>query len=79
MLSKVKRVFFPTMFFALYASFVGQMAWVLGTARGDGLALNLGLLSLEWLVLVAARYLSKKSANAAGGGYRGGNGGGYRR
>jgi len=75
MLTKLKRIFFPGMFFLLYVSFVAQFVYAITMMFGEyhdlGTAfLALGLLSVEWLVLIAARYLSKKSAsgNANNGG-----------
>ncbi|MDR1361126.1 MAG: hypothetical protein LBJ18_02335 [Rickettsiales bacterium] len=75
MLGKIKRIFFNGIFGILYVSFAAQLIYVLTLLRTD---INqafgfLGLLSIEWLVLVGARYLSKKSSGAAqSGGYRGG-------
>ncbi len=74
MFGKVKRVFFTGIFGLMYVSFVAQLVYVLGFV--DGLDIKffaLGLLTLEWLVLIAARYLSKKSSSNAGG-----NNGGFR-
>ena len=70
MFGKVKKVFFTGVFGILYVSYVAQLAWVLFCAGGfthdfDTKALALGLLSLEWLVLIAARYLSKRSSSNA--------------
>ncbi len=66
MFGKVKKVFFTGVFGILYISFIAQIVYVLGW--GDGIEnrlMYLGLLSLEWLVLIAARYLSKRSSNTA--------------
>ncbi len=66
MFGKVKKVFFTGMFGFLYLSFVAQIVYVLGWVPGWDVKLGwLGVLSLEWLVLVAARYLSKRSSNSA--------------
>jgi hypothetical protein len=66
MFGKIKKVFFTGMFGILYVSFVAQMIYVLGWAKGwESKFITLGLLALEWLVLIAARYLSKKSSNSA--------------
>lgn len=66
MFGKVKKVFFTGVFGALYVSFIAQLVYVLGWAGSvDNVMLGLGMLSLEWLVLIAARYLSKRSSGAA--------------
>lgn len=66
MFGKVKKVFFTGIFGILYISFVAQLVYVLGWAGSiDNCMLGLGMLSLEWLVLIAARYLSKRSSNTA--------------
>jgi hypothetical protein len=79
MFSKIKKIFFTGMFGVIYVSFAAQLVYVLTMmASGTGQAmLGLGLLSVEWLAIIGARYLSKKSAGGAGrdhGGY-----GNYRR
>lgn len=79
MFGKIKKVFFTGMFGVLYISFVAQLVYILGwVADFDVKLVSLGLLAGEWLVLITARYLSKKSSNNAqySGGY---NGGGNRR
>lgn len=66
MFGKVKKVFFTSVFGVLYLSFVAQLVYVLGWVSGfDNKLVGLGLLSLEWLILIAARYLSKRSSNSA--------------
>ncbi len=72
MFGKIKKVFFTGMFGVLYVSFVAQLIYVLGWVNGlETKFFALGLIALEWLVLIAARYLSKKSSNNAqyNGGY----------
>jgi hypothetical protein len=65
MFGKIKKIFFTGMFGIMYVSFVAQLAYVLWTMASDfGQAMfGLGLLSLEWLILISARYFSKKSAS----------------
>jgi len=65
MLSKVKKIFFVGMFGVLYVSFLAQLIYALTILIGgnfDTGFIVMGLLSVQWLVLIAARYLSKKSA-----------------
>ena len=71
MLGKIKKVFFSGMFGLMYVSFIAQLVYVLGWVSLDqGKFAFLGLLALEWFVLIAARYLSKRSAGAQHGGFR---------
>ena len=74
MFSKVKKIFFTGVFGVLYLSFVAQIVYVLGWVSGiENKMAGLAALTFEWLVLIAARYLSKRSSNSAqhnGGGYR---------
>jgi hypothetical protein len=67
MFGKIKKIFFTGVFGVLYISFVAQLAYVLlGWVVGiENKLAGLGLLTLEWLILIAARYLSKKSSNSA--------------
>ena len=66
MFGKVKKVFFTSVFGVLYLSFVAQLVYVLGWVSGaENKLVALAVLSLEWLVLIAARYLSKRSSNSA--------------
>lgn len=66
MFGKVKKVFFTGVFGILYISFIAQMAYVLVCVSGMDNKLSwMGVLSLEWLVLIAARYLSKRSSTGA--------------
>lgn len=70
MFGKIKKIFFTGVFGALYISFLVQLIWViacLGNTNGEFNTKLLGLafLSLEWLILIAARYLSKRSSNSA--------------
>ncbi len=75
MFGKVKKVFFTGVFGVLYISFVAQLVYVLGWVAGcENKLIALGALSLEWLVLIAARYLSKRSSNSAQHGGFGGHG-----
>ena len=66
MFGKIKKVFFTGVFGILYVSFMAQLVYVLGWVSGvENKFVALGALSLEWLVLIAARYLSKRSSNSA--------------
>ena len=66
MFGKIKKVFFTGVFGILYISFVAQIVYILAMVSGwDAQLGGLGLLSFEWLVLIAARYLSKRSSNSA--------------
>lgn len=74
MFGKIKKVFFTGIFGVLYISFLGQLVYICGWLDGiQNKLLALALLSIEWLVLIAARYLSKRSSSNAqqhNGGYR---------
>jgi hypothetical protein len=65
MIGKLKKIFFVGMFGVLYVSFIAQLGYVLTMLYSnlEAALCALGLLSLEWLVIIAARYLSKKSAS----------------
>ncbi|MDW2958565.1 MAG: hypothetical protein R8M37_02030 [Alphaproteobacteria bacterium] len=66
MFGKIKKIFFTGVFGALYISFLAQLVYILGWVLGiENKLIGLGLLSLEWLILIAARYLSKRSSNNA--------------
>ena len=66
MFGKIKKIFFTGVFGALYISFLAQLVYILGWVSGiENKLIGLGLLSLEWLVLIAARYLSKRSSSNA--------------
>ena len=66
MFGKVKKIFFTGVFGVLYVSFLAQLVYTLGWVVGiESKLAGLGLLSLEWLILIAARYLSKRSSNSA--------------
>ena len=66
MFGKVKKVFFTGIFGMMYLSFVAQLVYVLGWINPiQDKMIGLAVLSLEWLVLIAARYLSKRSSNSA--------------
>ena len=65
MLGKMKKIFFGGIFCALYISFIAQFVYVLGwISMDDGKLMFLAALALEWLILIAARYLSRRSGVA---------------
>ncbi|MFQ6778393.1 MAG: hypothetical protein ACLRFI_03845 [Alphaproteobacteria bacterium] len=65
MFGKIKKVFFTGVFGILYISFIAQLVYVLGfmNAGIDAKLTAMAALSLEWLVLIAARYLSKRATS----------------
>ena len=63
MLGKVKKVFFSGVFGILYISFIAQLVYVIGWMDLEQQMVALGALALEWLVIIAARYPSKRSGN----------------
>ena len=65
MFGKIKKVFFTGVFGVLYITFIAQLVYVLGWVDGETKLIAMGALMLEWLVLIAARYLSKRSSNNA--------------
>ena len=66
MFGKIKKVFFTGIFGLLYLSFVAQLVYILGWVMGiENKLFYLAILSIEWFVLIAARYLSKRSSNNA--------------
>lgn len=66
MFGKIKRIFFTGIFGFLYVSFIAQLVYVLGWTNGiENKLVYLAFLSIEWLVLISARYLSKRSSNTA--------------
>lgn len=66
MFGKIKKIFFTGVFGILYVSFIVQLVYILGWTNGfDYKLIQLAGLSLEWLILIAARYLSKRSSGAA--------------
>ena len=66
MFGKIKKVFFTGVFGVLYISYIAQFVYVLTQLHNtDYMVYGLALLSVEWLVLIAARYLSKRSSNNA--------------
>lgn len=70
MFGKIKKVFFTGVFGVLYLSYIAQFVYVLAYLEGcEKQVIGLALLSVEWLVLIAARYLSKRSSNNAQGGH----------
>lgn len=72
MLGKVKKIFFSGVFGILYISFASQLVYVLGwvTPTTNKFAF-LGLLAVEWLVIIAARYLSKRAGGNTQHGFNG--------
>ena len=69
MFGKIKKVFFTGMFGILYISFIAQIVYVLGfmdanSEYGENKMVAMALLSVDWLVLIAARYLSKRSSSS---------------
>ena len=76
MFGKIKKVFFTGVFGFLYISYVAQFVYVLAHLEGcQNKVIGLALLSVEWLVLIAARYLSKRASNST----QNFNNGGFRR
>lgn len=66
MFGKIKKIFFTGVFGVLYISYIVQFAYVLAMlSETQEKIIGLALLSVEWLVLIGARYLSKKSSNSA--------------
>ena len=66
MFGKIKKVFFTGVFGILYVSFIAQLIYVLFAMDTVAQTLmGLAGLSLEWMILIAARYLSKRSSNSA--------------
>ena len=66
MFGKIKKVFFTGVFGVLYLSYIAQFVFVIAKVEGcQNKIIGLALLSVEWLVLIAARYLSKRSSNNA--------------
>ena len=74
MFGKIKKVFFTGVFGVLYISYIAQFVYVLAFLDNYmSQVIGLALLSVEWLVLIAARYLSKRSSSNAqqyNGGFR---------
>ena len=66
MFGKIKKVFFTGVFGVLYVSYVAQFVYVLAFLDNvQTQVTGLALLSVEWLVLIAGRYRSKRSSNNA--------------
>ena len=66
MFKNIKKIFFTGVFGVLYVSFVAQFIYVLAMISDcREQVIGLALLSVEWLVLIGARYLSKRSSNNA--------------
>jgi hypothetical protein len=64
MFGKIKKIFFTGVFGVLYISYIAQFVYVLAQLEGcQEKVIGLAVLSLEWLVLIAARYLSKKAGS----------------
>jgi hypothetical protein len=65
MFGKIKKVFFTGVFGILYISFIAQLVYILAVLDDcEAQMIALAALSVEWLVLIAARYLSKRSASS---------------
>ena len=65
MFGKIKKVFFTGVFGILYISFIAQLVYILAVLDDcEAQMVALAALSVEWLVLIAARYLSKRSASS---------------
>ena len=65
MMNKIKSIFFPGVFFILYVAFAVQLVYaiyMLAVRDMFGL-LAMGALSVQWLCLITARFLSKRSAS----------------
>lgn len=71
MLGKIKKVFFSGVFGILYISFIAQLVYVIGWMELEQQMVALGALALEWLVIIAARYLSKRSGGNQQHGFNG--------
>lgn len=66
MFGKIKKIFFTGVFGVLYLSYIAQFVYVLAFLENyQEQVIGLALLSVEWLVLIAARYLSKRSSSSA--------------
>lgn len=66
MFGKIKKIFFTGVFGVLYLSYIAQFVYVLAFLDNYmAQVIGLALLSVEWLVLIGARYLSKKSSSSA--------------
>ena len=66
MFGKIKKIFFTGIFGILYISYIAQFVYVLAYLENcQEKVIGLALLSVEWLFLIGARYLSKKSSNNA--------------
>ena len=64
MFGKIKKIFFTGVFGVLYLSYIAQFVYVLAFIDScQDQVIGLALLSVEWLVLIAARYLSKRAGN----------------
>ena len=73
MFGKIKKIFFTGVFGVLYLSFIAQFVYVVAYLDGcQEKVIGLALLAVEWLVLIAARYLSKKAGSNNGSGYSNG-------
>ena len=72
MLGKIKKVFFSGMFGILYISFIAQLVYVLGWVETyEDKFFGLMFLAAEWFLLIAARYLSKRSGSNPQHGFNG--------
>ncbi len=65
MFGKIKKIFFTGVFGVLYLSYIAQFVYVLAYLENcQEQVIGLALLAVEWLVLIAARYLSKRSSSS---------------
>ena len=74
MLSKIKKYYFTGIFGLFYILFTAQMLGMLFFTfttslpeRGEIMNGEIAMLAAQWLALMAARYLSKKSSNSSNG------------
>ena len=65
MFGKIKKIFFTGVFGVLYLSYIAQFVYVLAYLENcQEQVIGLALLAVEWLVLISARYLSKRSSSS---------------
>ena len=62
-MGKLRKIFFNSVFVLLYTSFLAQFVYILvkvgGTDFSQKLAF-LGLISIEWLIIMTARFMYRK-------------------
>jgi len=79
MFSKIKKIFFNGVFGILYIAFIAQLVYLVWSLWGQRIGEeayrfdSFGFLILQWLALIAARFLSKKSSSNANREYTGGH------